>query len=92
MHNTLVDLVCITHEQMWCINKDMGVMDVDNVRGRSVARRLTNVVGVDSVHGSIRLSKLWATTWATPVNSGMGTGGWTKISGFLDRQCLMGAL
>jgi hypothetical protein len=31
----------------------MGVMDVDYVRGRSVAQRMTNVVGVDSVHDSI---------------------------------------
>jgi hypothetical protein len=66
-------------------------MDVDNVRERSVAQRMTNVVGVDSVHDSIRLSKLRA-TWATPVNTSMGTNGWTRNNGFLGRQRSMGVL
>ena len=34
---------------------------------------MTNFVGVDSVHSSVRSSKLQATTWARPVNFGIST-------------------
>jgi hypothetical protein len=32
----------------------MGVGKVPNVRGGYVAQRMTNIVGVDSVHGSVQ--------------------------------------
>jgi hypothetical protein len=63
-------------------------MNVHNVRGRSMTQRMINVVGVDSIHGSIQSNKLWA----TPVYFGLGTGGWAKDNGFLSRHCSMGVL
>ena len=38
---------------MWCITKEMGLGNVPDVRGWSVAQRMTNVIGVDYVHDSI---------------------------------------
>ena len=64
----------------------MGAMNVHNVRGRFVAQRMNTVVGADLVHGSIQSNKLRA----TPVNSGLGTGGWARVNIFLGRHCLMG--
>ena len=48
-----------------------------------MAQRMINMVGVNSVHGSVWSSKLRATTWAGPVNFGVGTGGWAKGNIFL---------
>ena len=58
VHNTFVDLICITHQQMWRGTEEMGTRNVSNVRGGSVARRMTNIVGASSVHGLVWSSKL----------------------------------
>jgi hypothetical protein len=57
-----------------------------------MAQRMINMVGVDSVHGPFQSSKLRATTWARPVNFGVGTGGWARGNMFLGGQCSMGGL
>jgi hypothetical protein len=57
-----------------------------------MAQRMINMVGVDSVHGSVRSSKLRATTRAGPINFGVGIGGWARGNVFLGGQCSMGVL
>jgi hypothetical protein len=57
-----------------------------------MAQRMINMVGVDSVHGSVRSSKLRATTRAGPINFGVGTGRWARGNVFLGGQCSMGVL
>jgi hypothetical protein len=69
---------------MWCKAEEMGTKNIHNVRGRSMAQRMSTVVGVDSLHGSIRSSKL-QTMWARLVNSHLGIGTWAKDNGFLRR-------
>ena len=54
-----------------------------------MGQRMINMVGVDFVHGSVRSSKLRATTWVGPVNFGVGTGGWARGNIFLGGQCSM---
>ena len=39
-----------------------------------MAERMINIVGIDSVHHSVRSSKLRATMWAGPVNFSVGKG------------------
>ena len=55
-----------------------------------MAERMINMVGIDSVHRSVRSSKLRATTWVGPINFGVGTGGWARGNVFLCEQCSMG--
>ena len=57
-----------------------------------MAQRMINMVGVNSVHGSVRSSKLRAATWAGPVNFGVSTGGWARGNIFLGGQCSMEVL
>jgi hypothetical protein len=67
-------------------------MNAHNIQGRSVARRMINVVGANSIHGSVRSSKLRATTWARPLNYGIGTGLWARGIAFLDIHSSMSEL
>ena len=55
-----------------------------------MAERMINMDGIDSVHRSVRSSKLRATTWVGPINFGVGTGGWARGNVFLCEQCSMG--
>ena len=55
-----------------------------------MAERMINMVGIDSVHGSVRSRKLRATTWARPINFGVCTGRWARGNVFLGGQCSMG--
>ena len=57
-----------------------------------MARRMTNIVGGDSIHCSIWSSKLWATTWARPIYSNSSTDAWAKVGGFLGGQNYVGVL
>ena len=59
---------------------------------RFVALRMTNVVGVDSIHGSIRSCKLQAITWARTITLGLDTDMWARDGGFLGRHSSIGVL
>lgn len=61
----------------------MRAWNVLNVQRGFVARRMTNAIGADFVHGFVRLSKLWATSWANQLNSSLGTDMWAKGGEFL---------
>ena len=75
VHNTFVnvDMIHNTFRILRCITEEMGVRNVPNVQGMSVIQRMINVIGDNSVHGSVRTSKLQATTWTRPINYGLGT-------------------
>ena len=60
--------------------------------GGSMARRMTNVVGANSVQGSVRSSKVRATTWVGPESYGLGTDMWARRCEFLGAQSLIGVL
>ena len=57
---------------MWYRIEEMGAQNVTNVRGWSVTRRMTNIVGVDFVHDSVRSSKLRVTTRVGTIDFGVG--------------------
>lgn len=71
VYNTLVDLVCITHQHTWFETEEMGAGKVPNVRAWSVAWRMTNVVGVDSIPSFVCSGEMWATSWAWPIKHGL---------------------
>lgn len=73
---------------MWCGTEEIGVGDVSNVQGRSMAQRMPHVVGTNSVHGSVQSSMLQATTWAWPINFGLGTNAWARGRRILRRSML----
>ena len=52
---------------MWCKTNEMGVENVPNVQGGSMAQKMTNAVGTNSVHGSVT-SVLSNKLHATPMN------------------------
>lgn len=56
----------------------MGVKNVSNVQGKSVAQGMTNVDGAEFVHGFVMSNKLWAKMWEGPINYSVGTDVWTK--------------
>ena len=58
----------------------------------SMARRMTNVVGANSVQGSIRSGKVRATAWAGPESYGLGIDTWARGRGFLGAQSSIGVL
>ena len=61
------------------------------VRG-SMARMMTNVVGANSVQGSIRFGKVRTTTWAGPESYGLGTDTWARGREFLNAHSSIGVL
>jgi hypothetical protein len=75
-----------------CGTEEIGAGNVSNVQGKSVARRMTHVVGSDSVHGSVQSNKLRATTWAGPIHFGMGIDAWTRGGGFLGGHSSIGVI
>ena len=58
----------------------------------SIARRMTNVVGANSVQGSIRSGKMQATMWAGPESYGLGIDMWARGRRFLGAQSSIGVL
>ena len=53
---------------------------------------MTNVIGANSVQGSIRSGKVRATAWAGPESYGLGTDTWARGHGFLGAQSSIGVL
>ena len=56
------------------------------MEGQFVARKMKNVIGVETVNGCIRSCKLQASTWARLVNFGLGTDTWAMGDKFLSGQ------
>ena len=52
----------------------------------SMARRMTNVVGTNSVQGSVQSGKVRATTWANLESYDLGNDMWARACGFLGAQ------
>ena len=70
----------------------MGAKYVPNIRGRFVDRKMTNVIGANSIHGSILSGKVWAIAWAEPIKYSLDTNVWGKGDIFLSKQNLIGML
>ena len=63
VHNTLVDPVCIIHQQMRC-GTELGAWNGPNVRGGSTTLGMKKHRWTLLHPWSIWLGKLWTTTWA----------------------------
>lgn len=55
---------------------------VTNVKERYVAERMSDIVGVDSIHDSVWSYKLWTTMWTRPITFGMDTNVHARAMGF----------
>ena len=60
--------------------------------GGSMTRRMTNVVGTNSVQDSVQLDKLRTTSWADRESYGLGTNTWAKEHEFLGAHSMIGVL